>query len=316
MMTGASAAQWQRGALSVPMQFMTFSARMLESIFSPVLSRDERIRLAIAQTLYFGAAGWGVSSVLDKWILDRGWQWEEDFYLTVKYGSLDALLSVSGITNGEVAFGERIAAAEGIHQLIENWGDKSVVDVAIGPGGQLFKDVITDSYELAANAINGRTALTEGDLRKVFRNITSLNKGYQAWYLWKTGEFLSRDDDPTFAGASPTVAIGLLAGATPTEASAVYNAQDYLKDRKAILKKTGLRLKEMMREGRRAFEEERFEDYNVIMKQFSHAISILEPHEAREVKRFYENESETFSSSLQERLWRKGRQVLPPMESN
>jgi 5-formyltetrahydrofolate cyclo-ligase len=96
----------------------------------------------------------------------------------------------------------------------------------------------------------------------------------------------------------------------------VYNVQDYLKDRKAILKKTGLRLKEMMREGRRAFEEERFEDYNAIMKQFSHAISILEPHEAREVKRFYKKDSETFSSSLQERLWRKGRQVLPPMESN
>jgi hypothetical protein len=317
MMTGAGAARWQRGPLSVPLQFQTFAARMLESIFSgSALTGAERRRLFIAQSVYFGAAGWGLTSALDSFILENDLDIPKDAYIALKYGGLDAILSITGITDGEVAFGERFAAAEGITSLIETIGDKKFLDIALGPGGKLVKDVLTDTFEIATNALNGRSALTTDDVRALARNITSYNKGYQAWVIWRDGELISREDKPSLSGLSRTVSIGMVLGATSTEASSTYNVNDFLRNKGEILKTHGGRLRELMRTATRAYADGDMEAFDAAMTQFGHGISVLEPYENRQIKHIYEKSWEDFGTSLIRRLRSQGKGALPTMERN
>lgn len=245
-MTSKSAAAWQRGPMSVPLQFMTYSSRMLESLFTDrLLSKAERGRLAIAQIIFWGAAGTGLGSFLDAYATESGLDMEDPVYTLMRTGAIDAALQWS--TGTHAAFGGRLAMAEGFGDLLENASDGEFIEIIGGPGGQFVGDVGSVLLRGFSDIVAGRTSLVESDLKKLFRNLTGPNKLYNAWMIYTTGDYLSRQDDVIVGGLSKLDGVLALAGAQINLVNQTYSRQEVFRDQNKRLKEHGARLREMMK---------------------------------------------------------------------
>jgi len=275
-MTRASSAPWQKGPLSVPLQFMTYSARMMEALFvggGNVLTRNERIRLGLAQVAFWGASGLGIRHFTDQYFLNQGIELDDTQYTLVSYGVLDALLQAS--TGTQAVFGGRIAFAEGFTQLVQDMHEKTLFEVIGGPGGQLVGDVGQSVMEGFVNMVNGRFSLADNDLTKFLRNFTTGNKAYNAWMMFTVGDYLSRNEDVILSGVTDTDALLHILGGQLRDANIAFSRLELMKGQDEFLKKHGQRIKVMMNEARKATAEERWDDVDELSGQISMAIGIL-----------------------------------------
>ena len=56
-MTSIGASAWQKNAISVPLQFMTYPARVMEALTTSSLTKGERAKLAMLIPIMFGTGG-------------------------------------------------------------------------------------------------------------------------------------------------------------------------------------------------------------------------------------------------------------------
>ena len=244
-MTSTNAASWQRGPMSVPLQFMTYSSRMLESLFTDrLLTVPERKRLAIAQLIFWGVAGTGLGTFLDAYATESGLDMEAPYYTLMRTGAIDAALQWS--TGTHAAFGGRLAMAEGFGDLIENASDGEFIEILGGPGGQLVNDVGTVLLEGFSDIVAGRTSLVQSDIKKLFRQLTGPNKLYNAWMIYTTGDYLSRQDDVIVGGLSKLDGMLALAGAQINLVNQTYSRQEVFRNQDQRLKDHGEKIKTMM----------------------------------------------------------------------
>lgn len=297
-MTRANAAAWQRGPMSVPLQFMTYSSRMLESMFTDrLLSKGERIRLATAQVAFWGAAGLGVGSTLDAYILDSGWQINETEYTLYRYGALDAFLNASLGT--QAVFGGRLAMAEGFSDMFENMLDGNFTEVIGGPAGQLGGDLHDIFWQMGKDIVGGNTSMVASDLKKVVRNFTGPNKLYNAWFMFTMGEYLSRNDDVVVRGLSNTDALLHTFGGQIRDANLAYTMLEVMSKEDDILKEHSKRLSEMARKATTLIESGDFQGGQEIMRQIAAGRAMLEPYQMRKTnKALYPQLDSLFDSIL------------------
>jgi hypothetical protein len=308
-MTRANAAAWQRGPMSVPLQFMTYSSRMLESLFTDrLLTKAERIRLATAQIAFWGAAGTGTGAVLDAYILESGWQIDETQYTLLRYGALDAFLNATLGT--QAVFGGRLAMAEGFSDMFENMLDNNFTEVIGGPAGGLATDLASIFWQSGKEIIGGNTSMVTSDLKKVVRNFTGPNKLYNAWFMFTMGEYLSRNDDVVVRGLSNTDALLHTFGGQIRDANLAYTMLEVMAKDDEMLKEHGKRMGEMARKAKTLIEGGDFEGGKEIMQQIAAARAMLEPYQMRKTnKALYPQMDSLFESILNkvttERLYGK-----------
>lgn len=283
-MTRANAAAWQRGPLSVPLQFMTYSGRMMESLFTNrLLTVKERARLATAQVAFWGSAGLGVGSLVDAYILESGWQINETEYTLLRYGALDALLNASLGT--QAVFGGRLAMAEGFSDLIENLLDSNFVEALGGPAGGLTRDVSFALWQGGSDIVRGNVDMVQADLKKVVRQFTGPNKLYNAWFMFTMGEYLSRNDTVVVRDLSTTDALLHTFGGQIRDANLAYTRLEVMSNEDERLKEHGKRLSEMAVEARKLIEAGDLEGGASLMGQIAAGRAMLEPHQMRKTNR-------------------------------
>jgi len=296
-MTGSSAAAWQKGPLSVPLQFMTYSSRMMESIFTDrLLTNAERIRLATSQVAFWGAAGLGIGSFLDSYIIEDGLQMDETTYTLLRYGALDAFLNATLGT--QAVFGGRLAMAEGFSQLLENFTDSNFAEVIGGPAGGLTKDASFALWQGMVDITQGNADVVQADLKKFVRNFTGPNKAYNAWVMFTTGDYLSRNDDVLVSGLTSTDSLLHLFGGQIRDANLAFTRIQVMANQDEMLKTHQKEIGRLVRIMTNLVEEGDMEGAREVQKQIALANAILPVWQRQKLKKVLYPQLDSFASSL------------------
>jgi len=215
-MTSASAAPWQRSALALPLQFVTYHIRMVEQILTNgILTPKERASLAFTHVLAYGAAavpatGWFVDRLAHEGKIDPN----DKMYDLARYGALDAFLSI--LTGEETALTPRLAVGDGLFDLLRATGEESLLETAMGPGGQIGWEFIVAFNSMQKNIFAGKFNHLTHDWNRFARNVSSYDKGYKYWMAHRYGQMVSRksgslmrDDLTGMEGVLTALGIGL-----------------------------------------------------------------------------------------------------------
>lgn len=308
-MTRASAAPWQKGVLSIPFQFLSYITRMMESLFTDrLLSKAERARLFAAQAVFWGTAGLGGGKMLDAYILEGDIEMDEDTYTLLRYGVIDSI--IQAMTGSESVIGGRLAPAEGISQLIDNWSDNNFVEIVGGPSATLVKDVGEDIWTGMIGALTGNASMAEVDLTATLRNISSFNRMYQAWFIHQLGTYFSRNNDPIVDGLTNADAFLQVLGFTPEEALRTYSATDFMKSQDELVSQHINRVRDIVQEITEAVKAEEFEKVKALEDKLGIFISITPMWAQDRLKRVLAPQIGTMADNIWSRVVERGHHLV------
>lgn len=215
-MTSSSAARWQKSSLGLPFQFMTFHMRMMEQMFTKgVLTPAEKTRMILGQVMMFGASGAGLGYLMDKFAFENGTDAVPFNYELVRFGMLDAALSM--ITGGDTAVATRLAVGEGVFDFFTDvfQGEKSLPEAFGGPAGGIAADVWSSFKIFGGHVFQGKFNYVGSDFARLGRNATSFNRAYNFWYANRLGQYISRRTGQPFIKDLKTVDSYLMAAGIP-----------------------------------------------------------------------------------------------------
>lgn len=205
-MTTSSGAYWQKGALSIPSQFLAYQTRVLENILPKAVggttrfSAAQKTRMALGQLLMYGSAGIpGATELLnfagDEYSKANGKPLDPDTWRNLSKGFFDSALF--GVSGGDLDtdFARRAgqgAAWTDFYRKITDGSMNSVLQVAGGASGAFIgnmSEVAKRLYtymraEQVSNLDTQTWALMAGDLTQ---QISSLSRAQKAYWIWKTG---------------------------------------------------------------------------------------------------------------------------------
>jgi hypothetical protein len=250
---------------------------MLESLFTNrVLSVAERKRLAAAQVAFWGAAGTGFGPVLDAYLLESGVEMDETQHTALRYGALNAGLQWT--TGSQAVFGGRLAMAEGFSDMLKNASQGEFLEILGGPSGQLISDVGIVLMEGMGNIFHGRTSLVQSDLKKLVRNFTGPNKAYNAWAMFTTGDYLSRNDDVVVSGLSNTDALLHVLGGQIRDANLAYTYIEVMQDQDESIREHQRRIRDMIKVMDAHLDSGDFTSAIEVQKQIATLFAIVPVH--------------------------------------
>jgi len=286
-MTRVSAAPWQKGPLSIPFQFMSYTSKMMESIFSNrLLTRNERIRLAGAQVAFWGASGTVFGGpLLDYFVTEGGLELTGGEYTALRYGALD--WAIGATTGSDTGFGERLAVGEGMWNMWEDFHDETLFEALGGPSVQVTGDLIDGILQGLGDVARGNTSMVEADVKKFIRNFTGPNKAYNAWVLYNTGDYLSRNGSTIASGLSNTDALLHLIGAPLQEISLTYTRIDAFANQDDHLRTHGNRIAEIAREMQESVRNGDLDKAREQSKLMAMYVAALPTWQQEKLKRFY-----------------------------
>ena len=199
-MTGASRAT----AEQLPfMQFLSYVARINEAMFSGtfgygrnVLTKEEKIKLAVSQTALYGMAGWTLPAVvMDRIEHNYGTPVNPDVYRFFRKGIIDGI--VSTLTPVETSVSSRLATGDSIFMLTQDMFDKNMFEFFFGPSGELGIDGATTLLKLAKHmatgVVDGDFTLVQKDLEKLIRISSTGNKAFTGYRAFKHNEYLTKN---------------------------------------------------------------------------------------------------------------------------
>lgn len=200
-------AYWQRGALAIPTQFWSYSARMLEAMLGNKFTRQQRLQLLLGQSFLYGTAGVPLGGFAWDYIEERLGvskdQTSGTFRDSVERGFVDT--AVREMTGVDVRIGERYGTGGFIETLIQqlmgedDFGEVSAAEIL---GGATFS-IWADIYEDSARAVEGivRYAVAERNgsdvpfdnshLQQLAMNISSVSNAMKAYMVHKHNIFYS-----------------------------------------------------------------------------------------------------------------------------
>lgn len=307
-MTAASAAPWQKSMLGVPLQFTTFQMRMLEQVMvSGVLTPAQRVRLAVGQLIFYGAAGIPMAGwVADKFAYEKGIQADNGLFNTVRYGMIDATLSL--ISGTDTAIASRIAPGEGIWDM---WaqvftGEKSAVEFVGGPSTQVARDAIT-AFAGLGKALFQPNSYKAPDVAKFARNFKAADLAYNAWVAHKYSVLTSRKTGaPVVEDLSSVDAVMLGLGIPLRDVDQAWTTIGFIKSDEKKLKKHSSNIAELMRTADALYAKDDYDGYDEVLRQVNLAMSILTPHEQKQVLKLLRFRNTPVVESIFQQSIRKG----------
>jgi hypothetical protein len=226
-MTRASNASWQQGLFSIPTQFLSFQARLAEQLlpgFSTRLTPQEKLRaFATYSTIYGIPVGVGAATAVYPFhedirqaALERGINLDNKVLQLFHEGLLDTMFS--SITGKEYNINERLGPkGTSLFKEIVN-GDVTMTEFLLGASGSIIGDMIT-SAEPATRALLSLFSTevdppTMEDFLEVTRNVSTINNGFKAWYMYNQGKYFTKGgstviDNATGLDAFMTGALGV-----------------------------------------------------------------------------------------------------------
>lgn len=257
-MTNASKASWERGVLSIPAQFQSYGVRMTEQMWGGQLSLAEKARvIGLNSALYgipvglSGVTAYGLYEDVREYALANGYTVGNSFIESMVEGIPATMASILGL--GDWNVGQRYGPG-GVNLVKDIFkGDKSVIEIAMGPGGSVLPDIfwnaIPSGVVALTKAVSGREYTPElNDMLDAARTISTVNSAYRVYAAMHFGKYISRKGivlDEATVGSSFVSAI---TGLQPSEFSDTMimrqsnkDFQKYQRDIQADIQKYGHR---------------------------------------------------------------------------
>lgn len=210
-MSRASMAAWQRGILSIPFQFSTFTKNLFEQmlpglIFGNRLTRGEAFSAFLTYGALYGIPVtlgaetlWPMYETIKKEALDRGINVNDTWYKNLFFeGILSTMLTAA--TGQHYNFAQRLGPSpiDILHQAMS--GQKTIVDIVGGPAFGVMNDLVSSASPAFKAALSwfhddGTTfPLRAEDFLDVVKNATTASNLLKAYLAVSTGRYFSRKD--------------------------------------------------------------------------------------------------------------------------
>ena len=225
-MSEQSAAWWQRGLMSVPTQFFSYQARMIEAMFGKTFTPQQKLRLVTVQTLLYGSAGVPFLPFITERI--KGAQGDapdiNTFFGTLDRGTLDRLMyEVTGV---DAKFGERFGTGGWLAQQVEDifglgeYGERNLAEMAGGATFSIFGQVGKTIYDVARYGVaesggDSGMPVTEGALKRLAANISSVSNLMKSAYVAQYGIWRTNTGNAIIHGLPDSNAVAALFGFAP-----------------------------------------------------------------------------------------------------
>ena len=241
-MSAGGAAAWQKGWTSIPTQFLSYQARMLEAMTGKQFTRAERLRLLLGQAVLYGTAGVPFAAFLSEKL--RGDSGEAPKIGTweglADRGLIDTLIWVS--SGADVQYGERAATGAFITDTVRElfgmskYGETSFVDIMGGPLYGVTKEVAGSfwnvvKYVSAESGGDTGLALTSSSVMNLAKQISSFNNAYKAYMVWNYGQYVTKTGKVALDDLPSTDAFAVFLGLTPGEYRDYVAKQDWRRNR-------------------------------------------------------------------------------------
>jgi hypothetical protein len=238
-MSRASASMIHKGVFSVPTQFMSYTLRLAEQIWSKRLTDIEKARVfAVYSTLYgvpaaFGLSGLPLGDVINKTALANGYQPgspENSFLNNAVTEGLPAL-GLSLISGNWYNVGDRYANPGGISvikDLIR--GDKSFLETIVGAPFSIASNAIGSvdpfiNMTLSAVRGDGQFKPKVEDFTGIFNEVNSAYSALRFIGAVNTHRWLSKNEGYLADVSTPNAIFMTLTGLQPRELSDIQNIQ-------------------------------------------------------------------------------------------
>lgn len=193
-MTRANMASWQKGVLSIPMQFMQYNVKIFMNVLASfagnkrAFSRPEVARLMVGHTLMFGVAGMGLGRLLNEVIGEQTQELSPEQMLYVQQGVVAGVINSASIAMG----GEGVALALGSRlNTFDIYG--RIVDGIFTSGDDVDAPTVRDVLSGALGASAVRFFGNMGDAIHLFyhNDDITMETVTEALTLMGTGSFSS-----------------------------------------------------------------------------------------------------------------------------
>lgn len=202
-MSNESAAYWQKGILSIPTQFWSYNARIMELMFGGALSRQQRARLIVGQMLMAGTAGFPLTAIWQEWnarATGHRATPDQPLAFAVERGLVDtALYHLFGV---DAQVGQRIGTGSWLPDVIKDifgwsqFGERPVYELLAGAAGGTLGTIASNlvdvaRYSFAESGSNMNNPLTREALIRLASNASSLSNAHKAYMIQRYGELIS-----------------------------------------------------------------------------------------------------------------------------
>lgn len=247
-MSRSSQAWWQQGLSSIPTQFFSYQARMMEMMFGGQLTRFERAKLIASQIVLYGAAGVPLAPVVSDLIAQREGKAQQLGTLGgyIDRGGIDNI--VNALTGVDVMIGERFGTGGWIGDTIgelmgySKYGEQNTMDVIGGASFAVASDVFTDlkpylTYMLAESGGQTGRVPTERHFINLANNISTVSNVLKFMMIRNHGQYVSTSGNVSVDEVPSDAAwFVLLTGSKPGSMDELAAQMSYLKNRDAVVK--------------------------------------------------------------------------------
>lgn len=232
-MTSASKANWEKGILSVPAQFMSYQARLMDMVWGKQLSPAEKARtLGMLAFMYglpgagAGVTGYSAYDAMRTYALDNGY----DLSGTALAGILEGIphLVAQQMGLGEWNYSSRYGPSgfTAIQDLVE--GDKGLIETLMGPSGSIFNQSVKQSSPTLwaiSDVLRGDSAamqLLPQDFIDAARSIATVNSVHNVIMAATAGRYYSKNQVYTADTDWQTMMVSAMTGLQPNEIPDTY----------------------------------------------------------------------------------------------
>ena len=213
-MTTANKSNFQKGAMSLPTQFLQINVRFMEALAGKELDAAEKGRLVFGQLVLFGSAGipfakYAVEPVLNALGVNSEELTEEDA-IKINRGTMGWLLN--DFMDIDAVFTSRVAIGAGLTDTLTDWitgENQSITKLLLGPVGGIV-DSVGAAFDAAGYVKAGRInrddisdtsfALSVATIGEAIANVPSSSRNLmKAYYLQTSGIFRDSQGNTIYA---------------------------------------------------------------------------------------------------------------------
>lgn len=204
-MTRASMASWQSGMFSVPAQFLSYNARIMEQMLGKTLTAQEKGRIMLVNSALYGVPiglAMPLAGIYNPWedvrgyFLKKGWNVNDKTFDTVMNGIEG--LAASVITGRPNSISERSGpgGTNFFRDVLK--GDKTLFDVVTGAAGTKAAEAVKASMPFVhflASAAEGKPEdhpVFASDILTLLRTVKSIDQGAKLYMALTTNSLISK----------------------------------------------------------------------------------------------------------------------------
>lgn len=183
----------QKGAFRLPGQWSAYMLRVFESVATGRhFTKAERGRLFMFLGPLMGLSYMGGDSAVDYLVDSFGGDPSDEVYDALRYGVVDGVLRELGLGE-EISVGSRLSYARGVTDMIDHFGEATIVEALAGPAGEITAKTAGGIFEAAGHLANGRETLFLEETFNTLRNIKSFDNAALAAGVLKHGQVRNRN---------------------------------------------------------------------------------------------------------------------------